>query len=232
MGSLGRGAIPLTLGLAACEPTTGTNALVGDSGFGEETDDRWYGTTDPDPATQVGSEGFWDCPTEREQPVADPGAPIPSLGGASAIDLTAAHVGSWPLQIVDPVAKATLTGSLDLAATDTWRWVEVAAGVPGCVDYLEADVTGALLRDGSPSNVLGVVAIRSDAARLLATDTGELSATAAVWGVPAIAGVIGFRVEADLTPATLDGHAAYVDCTPSVVDCPNRQVVGQLSSAR
>lgn len=227
-GSLGRGAVPLLFALGACEPTGGFR----DGSFG--TGDTGAPPRPPDAtnqATQVGSEGFWDCPIDRRDPVVDPAAPLASMSG-SAIEVTAVHVGPWPLQIVDAETRAAVGGQLDLADTGGYTWVTVAPGIAGCADYLESEVSGALVRDVFSSVVTGVVAIRPDDARLLATDAGDLSATAAAWGAPAMAGAVGFRVEADVTAQLLDGEAAYVSCDAGVVDCGGRELVGEILGSR
>jgi hypothetical protein len=205
------------LALAGCDTPAGGGFDSGDSGLLPPIDSLAA-------ATQVGSEGFWDCLVEELRPIADPTARIDALGG-SAQELVAARVGAWNVAITPGSA-----GILTLADRGLYVLADVTEA-SGCEDHLVATVSATLSRDAATHALSGSIAVSPSAGRLLLADD-DLAAASAAWGAPSLAGAVAFRLEGDLDPARLDAVASYVDCADPMADCPGVEVLADVDGSR
>lgn len=216
-------------GGASFQPDTGLS--TGDSGLGTGTPPGNEDVTSKAMGTQVGSEGFWGCPIISIEPVLDRTSANPLLGGAP-VELSAARLGIWPLQITDTDASDTVPGSMFIADGGEYFWVDVEEGTD-CYDHLVVSTIGTLSREEFPSETLsGWLAIREGASRLVVTSGASLAVTSSAWGMPSSASPVTFRIDADLDQSFLDGAAMYVDCETTELACPTSELVASIHSER
>jgi hypothetical protein len=179
--------------------------------------------------TQVGSEGFWTCPVLGVQDLGDGTAALPSLG-AAPVELVAARVGTWPVQMTDLGDGELADGALELVDEGVYLWVDVTE-TGDCVDHLAVAVRGELQRDDWKLPMTGVLAIRPDDGRMILTGEGPLADVETTWGpTPLDPALTAFRVEVGLDATALAGTASYVDCT--AVTCAGAAPLATLTGAR
>lgn len=195
-------------------------------------DDTGQPKVQSDPmGTQVGSEGFWDCPLETATDI-DSGAPVPEMGGLTPVDIAELYIGDWPLDIVESGTSGSATGSLSVADGGEYLWLTVADG-PGCADHLAIGVTGAISRLATSTDpLIGWLAVRPGDGLLILTAEGDLTALEAAWGPPTTPplGTSQFRVEGRIDEARFEGTAAWADCVDG--ECAPTDLLATVTSAR
>ncbi|MEZ4240153.1 MAG: hypothetical protein R3F59_29175 [Myxococcota bacterium] len=181
--------------------------------------------------TQVGSEGFWNCPVEA---VTDLGAGqqvVPSLDDTPAA-LTAARVGAWTVTVSDDVTGASSGGTLQLVDDGVYLWVDVTDG-GACVDHLAVAVHGTLTHDdGWAASMEGVLALRPGDGQMILGSTGDLTDIYATWGAtPLDPALTSFRFDVTVADETaFAGAASYVDC--GGVSCVGAAPLGTVTGTR
>jgi hypothetical protein len=215
----------------ACEPGA-TSYKLDTSGLSTTFDTGLTEIITDQMGTQVGSEGFWGCPVEDVRPI-NGADTITEIGGSPSA-LTSERMGSWALSIEDEGGSGAVPGSLTLLDQGAYLWVDVQEG-SGCSDHLASPVTGALVRDGAPPQpMMGVLALKSGASRLVITDEGDLTSTTSVWGAPTYTDLTGvtFRLDSEIDATELGGEALYVDCPEAEADCPTADMTAAVEGAR
>jgi hypothetical protein len=181
--------------------------------------------------TQVGSEGFWNCPIDTATAVAGD-QQVPALGGSTPADVAAARIGPWSLEIVSAGTTGSSPGDLTLSDAGQYYWVTVEP-TAACTDHLAIGVSGSLSRVASTTDPLfGWLAVRPGEGLVILTNETDLTGLQASWGPPPTVpvGTSQFRVEARIDEVRIDGTAAWADCVD--IDCTTTDVLATLTGAR